>query len=126
MAAAAGTVAACNVGETSPQCNCPAGNAQATIHVACGAIASYSVESDDDCSPGQPNPGTLSVDSSFPGTCRVLVTLSNGATLSTDVTFTPVWEPCGSDPHGCGQGVTVSPAEITLGLCGDAGNDGGG
>ncbi|HEY6463557.1 MAG TPA: hypothetical protein VIY73_25490 [Polyangiaceae bacterium] len=126
MAVAAGIVAACNDGEPSPQCSCGAGNAQATIHVACGTVATYSAESDADCSLGQSSPGTLDVESAFPGTCRVLVTLSNGATLSTDVTFTPVWEPCGSDPHGCGQGVTVSPQEIELGVCGDAGSDGGG
>jgi hypothetical protein len=52
---------------------------------------------------------SIVVDSDSPGTCHVTWMYEDGTTASTDIVFTPIWQPCGSDPHGCGQGVTTSP-----------------
>ena len=69
-------------------------------------------------------PETISVEGAFPGTCHVTWTEADGSTGSTDVVFTSIWIQCGSDPHGCGQGVTTSPAAVQIGnACGDAGGD---
>jgi hypothetical protein len=58
------------------------------------------------------------------GTCHVELTFGGGATSSVDVDFTSVWTPCGSDPHGCGQGFVAgtNPVSVPDPMC-DAGLD---
>jgi hypothetical protein len=49
---------------------------------------------------------------------------ANGTTSSTDITFASQWLPCGSEPHGCGEGVTATPSLVTVGnQCVDSGVD---
>ena len=118
------TVGACH--SDPPQCGCGAGNAEALVQLPCGqgAVGVGSTGLDGCEVDLHLGPETISVESGFPGTCHVTWTYADGSTASTDIVFTPIWEPCGSDPHGCGQGVITSPAAVQVGdACGDAGGD---
>jgi hypothetical protein len=118
---------ACHV--DADQCNCPpAGVGEATIELSCVPAAAPVVTTtgDGDCTVGRPDPRTIYVVIHVPGTCHVELAFANGTTSSTDITMTSQsqWLPCGSDPHGCGQGAVASPSLITLGApCGDSGVD---
>jgi hypothetical protein len=56
------------------------------------------------------------------GVCHATLTLGDGASYSTDITFTSEWLACGSDPHGCGEGVASDMSTWTIdNACLDAG-----
>ncbi|HEY1693996.1 MAG TPA: hypothetical protein VGG39_17635 [Polyangiaceae bacterium] len=117
LAGALMTTGGCNRADDA-QCYCPNdGPGVSTIEVACDQLVTATAGGG--C--------TASVSGSFVGVeqgeagagCQVVVTV--GATTTTVAfTFTQEWIACGSDPHGCGQGFTTSPAYVTL-PCGDAG-----
>jgi hypothetical protein len=120
---------ACLPSSNDNNCNCPAGNAEVVIQLPCGSTGTPAVTAvglagcTADQRPGSPN---IFVDSDFPGTCHVTWTYPDGSGSSTDIVFTPIWEPCGSDPHGCGQGVTSTPSLVQIGnACADSGVDAG-
>jgi hypothetical protein len=121
MVATLVALAACSDDPFGPQdvCNCPLDVGLVTIDL-CGAIDSFSADPDGTCDVQQ-STASLQLISDVPGTCHVEVTFATGATASTDVTFTSSWLPCGSDPHGCGQAVSGTPALSSLGPCAEAG-----
>ena len=107
-------------------CNCPAGGGETTIQLPCGTTDAPVVKTIGACTVAQPGPQTLYVVSDVAGTCHVELTLASGATSSTAIEFVSDWLPCGSDPHGCGQGVTATPSRVPIGnQCADAGVDAG-
>ena len=114
-------------GVDADRCNCPpAGVGEATIELSCVPAAEPVVTTtgDGDCTVGRPDPRTIYVVSDVPGTCHVELAFANGTTSSTDITMTSQWLPCGSDPHGCGQGAVATPSTVTLDApCGDSGVD---
>jgi hypothetical protein len=89
-----------------------------------GANAQSVTVSGSGCTVAQTGPESIAVDSTVAGTCHVQWSAAGGATASTDVAFSSVWLPCGSDPHGCGQ-VVVGPSSVVQ--LGDGGQcvDGG-
>jgi hypothetical protein len=109
-----------------PQCACPSGTAGALVQLPCGQRAvALGLTGLNGCEVDlHLGPETISVEGAFPGTCHVTWTYADGSTGSTDVVFTSIWIQCGSDPHGCGQGVTTSPEVVQIGdACADAGGD---
>ena len=124
LAAVLAVLAACSDDPLGPAdtCNCPSGVGFVTIDL-CGAIESFAADPDGTCDVQQAT-ASLEVTSDVPGTCHLEVTFATGATASTDISFTSSWMPCGSDPHGCGQTVTGTPALSSLGPCGEGGTPG--
>jgi hypothetical protein len=126
----AATLALAAAGACSPDdnCNCPEGGAQALVQLPCGQRAvALGLTGLEGCEVDlHLGPETISVEGDSPGTCHVTWTYADGSTGSTDIIFTSIWIQCGSDPHGCGQGVTTSPSVVQIGdACGDTGVDAG-
>ena len=49
------------------------------------------------------------------GTCHVEFSFPDAAPVSLDLQFTSGWLACGSDPHGCGLAIGVSPTNAQVG-----------
>jgi hypothetical protein len=107
-------------------CNCPSPATQAFIQLGCVLIEPPAVKTTGPCTASAvENSQQISLTANGAGTCHVEVTFGSGATSSVDVDFTSVWEPCGSDPHGCGQGfVATNQVSVPEPTC-DAGLDAG-
>jgi len=125
-------------------CNCaPPGNT-AVIHLGCvpieppvvkttgpcavcpGVLANGSIPDGITCGAVAGPSQNITLIANGAGTCHVELTFGSGATSSVDLDFMSEWEPCGSDPHGCGEGffaatTTVSVPETAC----DAGVDAG-
>jgi hypothetical protein len=110
---AALSIAAIGCDHDTPQCGCPAsGTFPATIALAC-PDPSASIVATGPCSASQTSPEFVlvtPVDAS--GTCQVEVTGAAGSTVSATFQVTSFWNGCGSDPHGCGHVVTVTPQYV--------------
>jgi len=57
------------------------------------------------------------------GTCQVTLAFANGSMSSVTIQASLQWEPCGSDPHGCGELLILTPDEPTVDNCLDSGAD---
>jgi hypothetical protein len=55
------------------------------------------------------------------GECTVAITFANGSMYSTSFAISGQWEACHSDPHGCGEYLTIPIYQILIDACGDAG-----
>jgi hypothetical protein len=120
-------IGACHGTSCNAECNCPDGTGEATLHLACAATPVVTT-SEMECTAQQPvGSDEIFVTSGVAGTCHVVLTFAGGATLSTDIDFTPgAWLSCGSNPHGCGQNISASPSAVPIAnVCVDAGLDGG-
>ena len=119
----AGTGGACGARSNGDNCNCPTGNNTAVLELQCTQPVPPDVQVVGACTV-QSSPLNIFITSTGPGTCQVAVTFSNGTAYSMSVTVSDTWFACGSDPHGCGQQLIVSPASVSVGNeCMDAGND---
>jgi hypothetical protein len=107
------------------ECSCPSPDNQARIHLGCIPPTPPVVMTTGPCAVcpallenGQVPPGApcavpadaqdLTLAASGAGTCHVELTFGNGATSSVDLDFTSQSIACGSDPHGCGEGLEVA------------------
>jgi hypothetical protein len=99
------------------QCGCGAsGQFSATIALACPA-PSASIVAMGPCSASQSSPGFVLVTAGDAGgTCQVEVTAAGGSTVSESFQVTSDWLPCGSDPHGCGLALLVTPGLVDAGM----------
>ena len=71
---------------------------------------------------------TVELLSGAAGICRVELTFAGGTHSSVEVDFTTgPWQPCGTDPHGCGRSTLAVQPVVPIGdQCTDAGLDSGG
>jgi hypothetical protein len=136
----------CHIGG---DCNCPAPPRSATIQLGCApsqppvitttgpcsvcpaALSNGMIPQGSNCAVPQ-DASYVVVEASGAGTCHVELTFQNGAMSSVDVDFVSDWIACGSDPHGCGEGLLATGADggpddpISLrGATCDAGTDAG-
>ena len=105
-----GTGGACGARGNGNNCNCAAGDNTAVLVLQCR----------------QPVPPDVQI----VGACTVQnepLSIAITTTYSLSVTASETWFACGSDPHGRGQQLVMSPASVSVGSeCVDAGNDGAG
>ncbi len=120
-------VAACNQGSSaSDMCDCGTGNDGVSFQLACIPASPPVVTITGPCVIGPSGPGTIAVSGNVVGTCHVDMTFVNGGTFSTDLSITSEWLACGSDPHGCGQVIVVTPSEVPVAnQCNDSVADAG-
>jgi hypothetical protein len=124
--AAALCIAALGCGQKAQgQCYCPAGGSlSATIALACPA-SNATVTATGQCSATQTSPQLVAVTAGDAGgTCQVTVTGADGATSSTAFQVDSTWLACGSDPHGCGQAISLSPGYVEAGVACETGDAG--
>jgi hypothetical protein len=110
------------------QCSCPAASSSATIDLGCVPRWAPVVVATGPCTvcPFVPLDGGIPegarcavrgisqyimVNANAAGACHVEWTFPGGATSSIDLVFASEWRACGSDPHGCGEGLAASPAD---------------
>jgi hypothetical protein len=120
-------LSACHGGDPLP-CNCGEANGVATLYLACGSPEPSSTQTTGACTVSNAGPGYINIQGDADGgACHVDVEFEGGAVFSTDVTFEAIWLACGSDPHGCGPGISATPDRVSVGSqCGgEAGLDGG-
>jgi hypothetical protein len=108
------------------QCGCPAGGAlAATIELGCPAVSTTVLPGGACSIMDQGNPSDILVSAGDDGgQCQVEITFENGGTSTVGFQVTPEWLPCGSDPHGCGQAIVITPMFVQVGACRDGGVDG--
>jgi len=84
--------------------NCPLAGDIALLNLGCVPVEPPMVKTTGPCTASAAqNAQNIMLKSSDAGTCHVEMTFGNGATSAVDVDFMAVWQPLGSDPHGCGQ-----------------------
>jgi hypothetical protein len=109
------------------QCACPAsGQLSATIALAC-PVPTATIAATGPCSASLASPEFVLVTArEADGACQVEVTAPDGSTASVTFQVSSTWLACGSDPHGCGQAIAVTPGYVNAGApCEGGGPDGG-
>jgi hypothetical protein len=112
-------------GEEPPLCGCPCECSYVEPQFLCALAQSPTLALEGPCRvSGETDPSRSPVIPLFSGTdagvCHATLTLPSGAVYSTEVTFTGVWLPCGSDPHGCGEEFDPPNEQWTIDNCADA------
>jgi hypothetical protein len=122
MTVAVNGIVACQHQDSKEECACPAGGAT-LIQLACGPMAAPVVNTTGACTAAQ-GTDTVVVTNADAGACTVELTFGSGATSSVTIDAAYQWEPCGSDPHGCGQVLVVAPSNVSIEVgCSDSGSD---
>jgi hypothetical protein len=118
-------ICACH-GSTSDNCGCPASGNGIQIQLLCAVVDAPVVQTTGPCSAIQSGANEISVQFNSPttaATCQVALAFANGSMSSVTIQASLQWEPCGSDPHGCGQVLVLTPGEPTVDNCPDSGVD---
>jgi hypothetical protein len=118
-------ICACH-GSTSNNCGCPAGANGVQIQLLCPLVEVPVIQTTGPCSAFQSGADTISFLFNGPktvGTCQVTLAFANGSMASVTIQSSLEWFACGSDPHGCGQLLIVTPSEPTVDTCFDSGVD---
>jgi hypothetical protein len=122
-AALAVSFESCDAGDGPPICGCGE-DGPATVRIACDAIGMPYVTVTGPCTV-QYLGGEILLTGATTGQCQLAIALPDGGVSTVTVSFAEQWEPCGSDPHGCGQTTAATPEEVSVNQCGGAAADSG-
>src|SRR5579872_5998023 len=114
-------------------CSCSLPPRSATIDLGCVPIEPPVVKTTGPCSAMLENSQYITLISNSAGTCHVELTFGSGTVSSVDLDFMSHWVACGSDPHGCGEGLVATsadgspymPISVPAPTCNDTGLDAG-
>ncbi len=98
---------ACSTRGVDVPCACPCECFAVRTDFACSPSVLPVVALSGPCEVGEPYAAQFgnvpTIAGTGTGVCHATLSLGDGGTFATDITFTAQWYACGSDPHGCGE-----------------------